>query len=279
MEGSNAHKLSYELVQSEGYTTLKLVGPLEPESAKALLETSFALIEPPVHVVVNCEDTAEISPSGVRALMQLQQKLKQKNRQIRLVGAGEKILKFLKQEGVEKSLRAVLTLRSALVDFGLVTPLSLDVNFINPFLLATLNVLEKQASTKAVQGQIYKKDPKEKFNGDISGVIGLVSEAFSGSVVISFPKDTFLKIMSRMLGEELTVINKDIEDGAGELTNIIFGQAKISLNEKGYGIKTAIPSVISGEGHSVLQMTDGPRVVIPFETDVGKFFVEICISG
>lgn len=154
----------------------------------------------------------------------------------------------------------------------------LDVNFVNPFLDATMHVLKTQSSTEAIPGQIFKKEPQEKFPGDISGVIGLVSDVFTGSVVISFPKETFLGIMSRMLGEEFTEITQDIEDGAGELTNIIFGQAKITLNERGYGINTAIPSVITGKNHSISQVSKGPRLVIPFETDVGAFFVEICIS-
>lgn len=110
-------------------------------------------------------------------------------------------------------------------------------------------------------------------------MIGLVSDVFSGSVVISFPQATFLNVMSRMLGEEFTEITKEIEDGAGEITNIIFGQAKITLNERGYGIKTALPSVVTGQDHSILQMSTGPRVVVPFETDVGPFFVEICLSS
>lgn len=157
--------------------------------------------------------------------------------------------------------------------------ISLDVNFINPFLEATMKTLETQASTIAKPGQVFKKGRGDAYSGDISGVIGLVSAAFTGSVVISFPADTFLKILSRMLGEECTEINEMTRDGAGELTNIIFGQAKIVLNKAGFGINTALPSVIAGADHSVVPMTNGPRVAIPFETDVGPFIVEICLSA
>ncbi len=155
----------------------------------------------------------------------------------------------------------------------------IDVNFINPFLEATLKTLDTQASTKAHAGQVYLKQKSDKYSGDISGVIGLVSDAFTGSVVISFPAKTFLAVLSRMIGEECTEINDMTRDGAGELTNIIFGQAKIVLNKAGYGINTALPSVIAGHDHSVVPMTNGPRMVIPFETDVGPFVVEICLSN
>lgn len=154
----------------------------------------------------------------------------------------------------------------------------MDVNFINPFLDATMKTLETQCSTKATPGQIFMKNRGDKFSGDISGVIGLVTDVFTGSVVISFPAATFLAIMTRMLGEECNEINDMIRDGAGELTNIIFGQAKITLNKQGFGIKTALPSVIAGHDHTVVPMTNGPRVAIPFETDVGPFSIEICLS-
>lgn len=155
----------------------------------------------------------------------------------------------------------------------------MDVNFINPFLEATMKTLSTQCSTQATAGQIFTKERTEKYSGDISGVIGLVSEAFTGSVVITFPAATFLQVTSRMIGEECSEINDMIRDAAGEMTNIIFGQAKIVLNQRGYGIKTALPSVIAGHDHSVLPLTKGPRVVIPFTTDVGPFFVEICLSA
>lgn len=58
-----------------------------------------------------------------------------------------------------------------------------------------------------------------------------------------------------------------------------FGQAKVILNEKGYGIKTAIPSVVSGRNHSLETLTKGPIVVVPFESSKGNFFVEICLSA
>lgn len=156
---------------------------------------------------------------------------------------------------------------------------ALDVNFINPFLEATLNVLKVQASTVANPKPIFRKDEAHDKLGDVSGVIGLVSPTFSGTVVISFPESTFLGLMSRMLGETFTTITPEIKDGAGELMNMIFGQAKIVLNQKGYKIQTALPSVVSGKDHSIQNLSPGPVVVVPFETDIGPLYVKICLSA
>lgn len=154
----------------------------------------------------------------------------------------------------------------------------LDTEFINPFLTATLQVLKIQASITAEATKIYLKKPGEKLLGDISGVIGIVSTNFNGSVIISFPKETFLNVMSGMLGEIYTELTQDILDGAGEITNMIFGQAKVSLNEKGYGVQMALPSVIFGKDHSMLSSTQGPIIVVPFSSSAGNFFVEISLS-
>lgn len=157
----------------------------------------------------------------------------------------------------------------------------IDINFVNPFLAATLHVLKVQAQVEATPGKVYlKKDNPTTLSGDVSGVIGIVSETFNGTVVISFPEETFLKVMSNMLGEEYTELSKDILDGAGEITNMIFGQAKITLNERGYGIKIALPTVVSGKGHTMQGTTkNGPTVVIPFTSPAGSFFVEITLSN
>jgi hypothetical protein len=48
--------------------------------------------------------------------------------------------------------------------------------------------------------------------------------------------------MGKMLGEEFKAITQDLQTGAAELLNIIFGSAKVVLNEQGYAIQKAIPT-------------------------------------
>jgi len=81
-----------------------------------------------------------------------------------------------------------------------------------------------------------------------------------------------------MLGENYTEINSEIKDGAAELTNIIFGGAKTILNSKGLAIKTALPMVVSGQDHSIQNTQNATRVVVPFDSDAGQFFIEIFLT-
>lgn len=271
---------AWEFTEAENYLLLTLRGRLEVDSLGSFEETSIKKVDGPNarSVMVDCIELEEISPSWMRTLVLMQKTLEQHRKYVRFFRVPAAVVSFIQSQGVEKSLICRPTLSDALQELGLAKKVTLDVNFINPFLEATMKVLEVQTQTKCRPGQITRKTNDGRFEADLSGVIGLVSDAFKGSVVIGFPEKTFLTVMSRMMGEELKELTKEIEDGAGELTNMIFGQAKLALNEKGYGINTAIPSVIRGKGHSVSGVTSGPVVVVPFETDAGNFFIEICLS-
>ncbi len=154
----------------------------------------------------------------------------------------------------------------------------LNTDFINPFITATNHILNVQANLTSEAGKAFLKKQNDRLVGDVSGIITVVSEKFNGSVVISFPESTFLNVMSKMLGEEFKELSPEIIDGVGEILNMIFGQAKIVLNENGHGIKAAIPTVISGKQLQFSTMTKGPVIVVPFQSTAGEFFVEICIN-
>lgn len=271
-------KTSYQLLEGSGYVTVKLSGQCDGADIPLVSAEMQALMVKPVHVIVNCENLTYISSEWIRFFLQIQQGLKMNNLGLRFVKPHPTILQLFKKQGIDQAFKCCNDLRTAQVELGLVTARKLDTDFINPFLVATLNVLKIQTKVEAQPGKLYLKKRGDSLLGDISGVIGIVSESFNGSVIISFPAATFLAIMSSMLGETYTEIVPDIIDGAGEITNQVFGQSKAILNEKGYGIKTAIPSVVSGKDHTLTSLTNGPTVVIPFTTKVGEFFVEICIS-
>lgn len=271
--------MQHTVLAAEDFNTIKLSGLLIPESIPAFEADLPQLLDPAKHVIVNCDGLSEISRLWLRPLVQLSKELGKRGFKLRLVSVSHTVDLFLKTEGVASLLPVAPGLKEALAELGIGAKRSLDVNFVNPFLAATVEVLKTQAKTTSVPGKVYVKKPGETNSGDISGVIGLVSQAFSGSVVISFPEFTFLEIVERLFGEKHTTITKEIEDAAAELTNIIFGVAKVSLNEKGYGIQTALPSVICGKGHSVKSAVQGLVVVVPFDSDAGPFFIEISTSG
>jgi len=146
--------------------------------------------------------------------------------------------------------------------------------FINPFLEATLSVLKTMASAEAVPGKPYVKTGSAAC-GDISGVVGITGQA-EGSLCLTFSREVILQIMTSMLGEEQKEITEEVKDAVGELTNMISGDSRRRLQEKGYTFHGAIPSVISGPGHEVKHITRGPVLSIPFSLNGGNVVGEVC---
>ena len=152
----------------------------------------------------------------------------------------------------------------------------MDVKYINPFINATLNVLDTMAFTKAEAGKPYIKHNHTAL-GDVTGVIGLTGNA-SGTISVSFAEKSILSIVSNMLGEQINELNEDIKDAVGEITNMISGQARQELENLGRSLRAAIPTVIMGKGHTVAHVTSHPIIAIPFSTANGDFTIEVCFE-
>ena len=112
--------------------------------------------------------------------------------------------------------------------------------------------------------------------GDVSGII-IFSGSMTGSLALSFSETCILKIVSNMLGEEISSINHMVQDTAAELTNIISGDARKRMQSKGLTVTAGIPSVVSGKGHEIKHTLDGPSIIIPFNTAFGSFTVDVNI--
>jgi chemotaxis protein CheX len=152
----------------------------------------------------------------------------------------------------------------------------MDVRFINPFLEGTISVLKTMARIEPVAGKPYLKKGSQA-KGDVSGIIGFTGSA-RGSLAISFSKASIIRVVTNMLGENHSEINDEVRDAVGEITNMISGVARKNLEAQGYTIQAAIPTIVSGENHSILHVLGGPSIIIPFETDAGPFYVDVCMS-
>jgi len=152
----------------------------------------------------------------------------------------------------------------------------MDVKFINPFLEGTIEVLKTMAFVNPRPGKPYlKKNNLAK--GDVTGIIGLTG-AIKGSLALSFSTGSILKIVSNMLGEEMTSLNSEIIDAVGEITNMVSGAARKRIEAMGFSIHASIPTVVSGKDHSVMHVLGEPSIVIPFEMEEGTFVVDISMG-
>jgi chemotaxis protein CheX len=148
---------------------------------------------------------------------------------------------------------------------------------VNAFIVATTEVIDAMASLKVIPAKAYlKKD--DTATGDVSSIVGLTGTP-SGSFSISFDTESILKITSRLFHEEITTLDSDVAEAAGELANMISGQARKAIEEKGDLCEGAIPTVVAGEGHSLMHITDGPKIAVPFTLDKAKITLEVCFEA
>lgn len=155
----------------------------------------------------------------------------------------------------------------------------MKAELVNPFITATKNVLETMAFIKVKPGKPYlKKDSKA--TGDVSSIVGMTGNP-SGSFSISFEKKVILKIVSNMFGEEITEMNEEVAEAAGEIGNMVSGQARQELEIDGHLLDGSIPSVVTGDNHELRHISEGPKIAVPFleEETGGNFTLEICYEG
>lgn len=158
-------------------------------------------------------------------------------------------------------------------------PQNMDMTFLKPFVEGTMVTMKVQVGSESKFGKPFLKNRGiPGLTIDIAGTVGIWTEKFKGSITICFPRQTFLKVMGKMLGEEFHEITSELEDGAGELMNIIFGHAKVVLNEQGNDLQKTLPSIIVGENMRLSQMSKQPVIILPFECDLGPFQLEIGLA-
>lgn len=154
----------------------------------------------------------------------------------------------------------------------------MNAELINPFLEAILDVLSTMAQLEAKPGRPTLKQD-DAAHGDVTGLIGMTGEQARGSLAVTFSERAILDISRRMLGEESKTIDATVTDLVGEITNMVTGGAKRILADKGYHFDLAIPAVVSGKNHQIIHKSRGPKIIVPFATEAGPFYVEICFEN
>jgi len=153
----------------------------------------------------------------------------------------------------------------------------MDVGLVNPLLAATVDILGKVAGMDAdVQKPFLKTDPGGK--GAVSGILTLKGN-HTGTAAISFSEKCILAVVSKMFGEEITVVDNDVKDAVGEITNMISGQTTQLYEKEGLALKAALDQVLLGDGHVIPHPPGFPVLGIPIDTEPGGITVELCFKA
>jgi len=140
---------------------------------------------------------------------------------------------------------------------------TVDVQLINPFITATTDCLTQMAGLGPRRQRVFiKSDPK--MHGDIAGIIGM-SNGITGSCVVSFPLVLSRRIVARFLGEtEANLTSEMVNDGIGEVANMVAGGAKRLFANTPYRFDISTPTVIAGEPVLLFNPEDSVAIACEF---------------
>ena len=147
----------------------------------------------------------------------------------------------------------------------------MKVEFINPFIAATLNVFSTMLGCTLERGPLSLKREHTPMH-EVSGLIGL-SGRCRGMCVVSVSRETALSAAEIMLGTRPEELNADVMDAIGEITNMIAGAAKTELEE--YQLTIGLPTVLCGKSQVISFPSQVAPIVIPFDSAIGPVCIQV----
>lgn len=124
----------------------------------------------------------------------------------------------------------------------------------------------------AVAGEPVKKLGTLKKS--ITGMVGLAG-THKGVLAVHFPRQVALDVTGSFLGMEVTEINEDVQDAIGEIANMLGGNLKTILSDRGKDIQLSLPSTIFGDEYAFSSPAEVEQLILQFHAPSGVFFVEV----
>jgi len=123
------------------------------------------------------------------------------------------------------------------------------VEYINPFVEASFNVLKEVMNADVKRGDLYLKSSTMSIKG-VAALVGLAGDV-EGRVLFDMDKDTALLIVSCMNGEEFKTMDEMAKATIQELANMITAQAVTKLHELGFKFDLTPPALFTGDNMEV----------------------------
>jgi len=157
--------------------------------------------------------------------------------------------------------------------------LSLDEYLAKEISTAVTTAMQQTFGVEVVPGAFEVGEGMVSLVGDVSGVIGMVQSHLEGTLTLCLTFETVRDILPQVVGKSVSITHEMAVDAVGEITNMIFGQIKSSLGQRGFHLKLGIPCVVTGKGHFVSQFHRGRYMIVPFHLDGQLFQVYVALHA
>lgn len=154
----------------------------------------------------------------------------------------------------------------------------MQAELINPFIESVQEIFSTMLTSNAKRGKIsVSRDNRGP--GELLAIIGIIGES-KGTVAVSFPTDTALRVVGRIAGMEFESVDETIIDGVAEIVNMIAGGAKAKLTGNGKRpMDLGLPSVVTGKDFQVDYPKKSIWLEVPFDSDLGPFLMRVTFES
>ena len=129
---------------------------------------------------------------------------------------------------------------------------------------ATENVFETMLGQTIVAGDAYLDNVASPAGNGVVSFIGLAG-AWMGTGSISRSAPCACGLASKLMLTEYAAVDDDVLDAIAEVTNMILGNVKTSLEERFGPMGLSIPTVIYGRNFSSRTVGEQEWTVVPFD--------------
>jgi chemotaxis protein CheX len=148
------------------------------------------------------------------------------------------------------------------------------VEYINPFVEASYNILKEVLGSEVIRGELYLKSTSTPVLG-VAALVGLAGDV-EGRVLFDMTKETALGIASVMNGEKLATMDDLAKATIQELANMITGQAVTKLTDLGFKFDLTPPALFTGDNMEV-SSSSVEALIVPMKLSVGKIEINVAI--
>ena len=148
---------------------------------------------------------------------------------------------------------------------------AISVDYINPVITGLEDAFSTMLNCKVERTGLGFEENNQAIY-PVSGIIGLSGKA-RGTLVLSMEESVALKAASTMLMTEMSIVDDDVMDAVGELTNMVCGTAKAKLAE--YSLSMSLPNVIYGKECRLHFPQGSHQILIPFKCEWGALALQV----
>ncbi|MCS6802926.1 MAG: chemotaxis protein CheX [Chloroflexota bacterium] len=152
----------------------------------------------------------------------------------------------------------------------------MKVEYINPFVRAASEVLERELGCAFQQGAASLH--RSAYTTHDVTLLVAVSGDVRGVVLYCFAEAAACAIAAALLGQELPEFDDLAQSGIAELGDLITTAAGAYLSDAGYHATLSAPTLLIGTG-TMVSALDLPRLVVPLMSDVGSLEIHIALRA